>query len=169
MRAEEAPGPGLAVDNRMYLVLPARSANLSLARAAVAAFAAQLPFTVEDLEDIKVAVSEAVSNVILHAYGPAGGDVAVTAALRGHDLEVTVEDNGCGIADVSQARQPLFTTSTDRMGLGFVLMESFMDQVDVASAPGRGTRVKMCKASSEHRAQGGGRETNGGGPPHPAL
>ncbi len=85
------------------------------------------------------------------------------------ELAVEVSDNGCGIADVSQARQPLFTTSTDRMGLGFVLMESFMDQVDVASAPGRGTRVKMCKASSEHRAQGGGRETNGGGPPHPAL
>lgn len=148
----------------MFLVLPARAANLSLARAAVAAFAAHLPFTVEDLEDIKVAVSEAVSNVILHAYGPAGGDVTVAAVLRGNTLEVTIEDSGRGIADIAQARQPSFTTSPERMGLGFVLMESFMDQVDAASAPGRGTKVILRKAANERRAQGGGKGTDGGEP-----
>jgi stage II sporulation protein AB (anti-sigma F factor) len=156
-------------DNSMLLRLPARAANLSLARAAVAAFAAHLPFTVEDLEDIKVAISEAVSNVILHAYSMQPGEVTLTATIQGHQLEVTVEDQGRGIADIAQARQPSFTTSPDRMGLGFVLMESFMDDVEVDSAPGRGTVIRLRKVASERRAQGGGTGPDGGEPPQPAL
>lgn len=141
----------------MRLELPARPANLSLARAAVAAFAAQLPFTVEELDDLKVALSEAVSNVVLHAY-PDGrsGDVIITALVQGEDqFEVCVEDRGCGIADVAKAREPAYTTAPDRMGLGFVLMENFMDQVEVESTPGKGTRVTMRKQAPHRRMQGG--------------
>lgn len=152
----------------MSLRLPARAANLSLARATVAAFAAQLPFTVEDLEDIKVAVSEAVSNVILHAYGPEGGDVTIAAALLGDCLEVAVQDSGRGIADIEQARQPSFTTSPDRMGLGFVLMDNFMDGVDVESAPGRGTTVTLRKYASQRRAHANGAGHDGQEPPQQA-
>jgi stage II sporulation protein AB (anti-sigma F factor) len=153
----------------MGLCLPARAANVSLARATVAAFAAQLPFTVEDLEDIKVAVSEAVSNVILHAYGEAGGEVTISASLSGDFLEVTIEDNGRGIADIAQARQPSYTTSPDRMGLGFVLMESFMDSIEVRSIPGKGTAVTLRKAAPRGQARGGGTGTDGQEPPQPAV
>ncbi len=145
----------------MRLELPARPTNLSLARAAVAAFAAQLPFTVEDLDDLKVALSEAVSNVILHAYpGGAAGDVIITAEIQGEDrFWVCVEDRGCGIADIAKAREPAYTTVPDRMGLGFALMENFMDQVQVESAPGKGTRVTMSKRVP-NRMQGGTAVTN---------
>jgi stage II sporulation protein AB (anti-sigma F factor) len=153
----------------MRLVLPARSANLALARATVAAFAAQLPFTVEELEDLKVAVSEAVSNVILHAY-PDGqrGDVAIEAATSGAMLEVVVEDQGAGIEDVDRAREPAYTTAPDRMGLGFVLMENFADEVEVHSVPGRGTKVTLRK-SAGYRQQGGDAVSHDPDPDHPSL
>jgi stage II sporulation protein AB (anti-sigma F factor) len=155
MDAEPAALPE-GIQNRMLLELPARAANLSLARAAVAAFAAQLPFTVDDLEDIKLAVSEAVSNVVLHAYAPgAEGAVHIEAFVRGEVLEVLVADTGRGIADIAQARQPAFTTAPDRMGLGFVLMDTFMDELCVDSAPGRGTRVTLRKHASCRDEQGG--------------
>lgn len=153
--------PGGA-DNRMLLELPARAENLSLARASVAAFAAGLPFTVEDLEDIKVAVSEAMSNVILHAY-PYGGEglVRIEAVVRATTLEVVVSDAGKGIADVARARQPAFTTIPERMGLGFVLMENFMDEVLVDSGSGRGTKVTLRKSVSHRDEQGGCAESDG--------
>lgn len=153
--------------NRMELVLPARAANVALARATVAAFAAGLPFTVDELEDLKMAVSEAVSNVVLHAYpGGAEGDVNLRATIAGDRLEVVVEDQGAGISDVAQAREPAFTTVPDRMGLGFVLMENFVDSVEVQSEPGRGTKVTLRKHAG-HRQQGG--DAVGHHPEPPAL
>ena len=122
-----------------------RSANEGFARGAVACFAAQLDPTLEELGDIKTAVSEAVTNAIVHAYPDTLGKVVVKAKiLEGNVLEVTVRDWGRGIADVEQARKPLYTTGgEERSGMGFTIMESFMDKLTVRSAEGKGTRVTM--------------------------
>ena len=122
-----------------------RSANEGFARGAVACFAAQLDPTLEELGDIKTAVSEAVTNAIVHAYPDTLGKIVVKAKiLDGNILEVTVRDWGKGIADVEQARQPLFTTGgEERSGMGFTIMESFMDKLTVRSSEGKGTRVTM--------------------------
>ena len=122
-----------------------RSANEGFARGAVACFAAQLDPTLEELGDIKTAVSEAVTNAIVHAYPDTLGKVVVKAKiLEGNVLEVTVRDWGKGIADVDKARQPLYTTGgEERSGMGFTIMESFMDKLTVRSAEGKGTRVTM--------------------------
>lgn len=131
--------------NRMLLEITSLPENVGLVRIAVAAMAAYLDFTVPELEEIKVAVSEAVSNAVIHAYPDRAGTIRVMAEVAGEDFTVTVQDDGVGIADVEQARQPSFSTDPDRMGLGFVFMESFMDEVDVESRPGEGTRVRMRK------------------------
>lgn len=131
--------------NEVKLEFPSRAENVGLARVSMAAFAGQLDFTLPDLEEIKVAVSEAVTNCIVHAYGDGTGLIRVSATLGDGSLKVTVEDWGRGITDVEQARQPSFSTEPERMGLGFVFMESFMDKVEVDSNPGRGTRVHMWK------------------------
>ena len=122
-----------------------RSANEGFARGAVACFAAQLDPTLEELGDIKTAVSEAVTNAIVHAYPDTLGKIVVKAKiLEGNVLEVTVRDWGRGIADVEQARQPLYTTGgEERSGMGFTIMESFMDKLSVRSAEGKGTKVTM--------------------------
>ena len=122
-----------------------RSANESFARSAVACFAAQLDPTMEELGDIKTAVSEAVTNAIVHAYPDTLGRIVVKARiLEGNVLEVSVRDWGRGIEDVEQARQPLYTTGgEERSGMGFTIMESFMDKVAVRSAVGKGTKVTM--------------------------
>ena len=122
-----------------------RSANEGFARGAVACFAAQLDPTLEELGDIKTAVSEAVTNAIVHAYPDTLVKIVVKAKiLEGNVLEVTVRDWGRGIADVEQARQPLYTTGgEERSGMGFTIMESFMDKLTVRSAEGKGTRVTM--------------------------
>ena len=122
-----------------------RSANDGFARGAVACFAAQLDPTLEELGDIKTAVSEAVTNAIVHAYPDTLGKIVVKAKiLEGNVLEVTVRDWGKGIADVEQARKPLYTTGgEERSGMGFTIMESFMDKLTVRSAEGKGTRVTM--------------------------
>ena len=127
-----------------------RSANEGFARGAVACFAAQLDPTLEELGDIKTAVSEAVTNAIVHAYPDTLGKIVVKAKiLDGNILEVTVRDWGKGIADVEQARQPLYTTGgEERSGMGFTIMESFMDVVKVRSTPGKGTQVTMRKRIS---------------------
>ncbi len=139
----EVPAP--PAGNEMELRFPARPENVGLARVAVAAFASQLPFTLPELEEIKVAVSEAVSNAVVHAYDGGEGAVRVRACRRDGVLEIVVSDRGRGIEDVRRAREPSFTTAPGRMGLGFAFMEAFMDRVEVASAPGRGTRVRMWK------------------------
>ena len=122
-----------------------RSSNEGFARGAVACFAAQLDPTLEELGDIKTAVSEAVTNAIVHAYPDSLGRVAVKARiLEDNVLEISVRDWGKGIADVEKAREPLFTTGgEERSGMGFTIMESFMDKLTVRSAEGKGTRVTM--------------------------
>ena len=133
--------------NEVLLEFPSRSSNEGFARAAVACFAAQMDPTLNALEDIKTAVSEAVTNAIVHAYPDAIGKVAVRARIcPGNVLELTVKDHGRGIADVEKAREPLYTTGgEERSGMGFTIMESFMDKLTVRSVPGRGTTVLMRK------------------------
>ena len=133
--------------NEVTLTFPSRSSNEGFARSAAACFTSQMDPTLNELEDIKTAVSEAVTNAIVHGYPDAIG--TVTLKLRvcpGNILELTVKDKGRGIPDVEKARQPMFTTGgAERSGMGFTIMESFMDQLLVRSVPGRGTTVTMKK------------------------
>ncbi len=133
--------------NRFSMNFSARSANENFARAAVAAFAAQLDPTLEEINDIKTAVSEAVTNCIVHAYGEQTGKVYIICAISDqHDLRISVRDTGCGIENVDRAMEPLFSTvGGERAGLGFAVMQSFMDSLKVRSLPGRGTTVTMSK------------------------
>ena len=139
--------------NYLKLEFPSRSANEALARSSVAAFAAQLDPTLDELGDIKTAVSEAVTNAIVHAYPDTVGTVWLRARiLEGDCLELTVKDKGRGIPDVEQARQPLYTTGgEDRSGMGFTIMESFMDRLTVRSRPGVGTTVTMLRRIRRRR------------------
>ena len=137
----------IKAENEVLLEFPSRSSNEGFARAAVACFAAQLDPTLNELEDIKTAVSEAVTNAIVHGYPDCLGMVQVRVRVcPGNVLELTVKDRGRGIPDVEQARQPMFTTGgEERSGMGFTIMESFMDKLTVRSAAGRGTTVTMRK------------------------
>ena len=132
-------------NNYIAIEFPSRSVNEGLARAAVAAFASQLDPTLDELGDIKTAVSEAVTNAIVHAYPQEIGKIALRVSIfDGNVLEITVRDWGCGIADVEKAREPLFTTGgEERSGMGFTIMESFMDALTVRSKNGKGTVVTM--------------------------
>ena len=131
--------------NYIHLEFLSRSANEAFARGAAACFAAQLDPTLEELGDIKTAVSEAVTNAIVHAYPDSLGKIVMRARiLEGDVLEITIRDWGRGIPDVDKARQPLYTTGGDeRSGMGFTIMESFMDALTVRSSEGKGTRVTM--------------------------
>ena len=134
--------------NSVKLTFASRSVNEGFARAVVAAFLVPLDPTVPQLADLKTAVSEAVTNCIVHAYPESIGPVTLTAALyEGGLVRITVSDRGVGIADVEQALQPTYTTGNpeERAGLGFAVMQSFMDKVKVSSTPGRGTRVTLSK------------------------
>ena len=133
--------------NEVILEFPSRSSNEGFARSTVACFAAQLDPTLNELEDIKTSVSEAVTNAIVHAYPDAIGKVLMKIRIcPGNVLEITVRDKGRGIPDVEKARQPMFTTGgAERSGMGFTIMESFMDQVNVRSVMGKGTTVVMKK------------------------
>lgn len=133
--------------NTVKITFPSRSVNEGFARSALSAFAAQADPTLDELADVKTAVSEAVTNCIVHAYANTIGPITLTAALyEDGTLRVAVADKGCGIPDVSKAMGPLFTTGgAERAGLGFAVMESFMDSVKVRSAPGKGTRVTLSK------------------------
>ena len=126
--------------NQMQLEFPSRSSNEAFARTAVACFAAQMDPTVEELNDIKTAVSEAVTNCIVHAYPDKIGKITLKARiLEGGVLDLTIRDRGCGIADVAQARQPMFTTGgAERSGMGFTIMESFMTALPCHLQPGEG-------------------------------
>ena len=134
-------------ENYITLEFLSRSANEGFARGAVACFAAQLDPTLEELGDIKTAISEAVTNAIVHAYPDRLGKIVLKARiLAGGVLEISVRDWGRGIADVEKARQPLYTTGgEERSGMGFTIMESFMDRLTVRSQEGKGTRVTMCR------------------------
>ena len=135
------------MNNEMKLSFPSCSSNEGFARAAVAAFVAKLDPTIEELSDLKTAVSEAVTNCIVHGYRDAIGVIYITATLS-EDRRITVKirDKGCGIPDIQQAMEPLFSTGgEERAGLGFSVMESFTDSLRVRSAVGKGTTVTMQK------------------------
>lgn len=133
--------------NFIKLSFPSKSVNESFARTAVAAFCTQLDPTVEQINDIKTSVSEAVTNCIVHGYRDTFGVIYITATIKEDTVTIKIADKGVGIEDVSKAMQPLFTTDPngERAGIGFAVMQSFMDSVKVKSALGKGTRVVMTK------------------------
>ena len=133
------------VENQVTLEFPSRSSNEGFARTAAACFAAQLDPTLDEINDIKTAVSEAVTNAIVHAYPNTLGKIVLKLRIReDHSLEIVVRDWGIGIPDIDQARTPMFTTGNeDRSGMGFTIMESFTDSIKVRSAPDKGTTVTM--------------------------
>lgn len=135
----------MKAQNVMQIDFLSKSSNEGFARVAVAAFATQLDPTLEEIGDIKTAVSEAVTNAIVHAYPDTLGKIRIRAKLYPNNiLELCIRDWGVGIADVEKARQPMFTTGgEERSGMGFTIMESFMDTLRVRSAPGQGTTVTM--------------------------
>ena len=135
------------VENHMELRFEAKSVNESLARMAVAAFLTDMNPTLSEVDDVKTAVSEAVTNAIVHGYSSDKEQVIIRCSRRDRLCVVQVEDEGVGISDVKQARLPFFTTKPEqnRSGMGFSFMETFMDQVEVESTPGRGTKVTMTK------------------------
>ena len=132
-------------DNYMILEFPSRSTNEAFARSAVACFAAQMDPTLEELGDIRTAVSEAVTNCIVHAYPNEIGNITLRCRiLKDNVLDIVIKDKGVGIADVEQARRPAFTTGgAERSGMGFTIMESFMTSFEVNSSTGKGTTVHM--------------------------
>jgi len=151
----------MEVNNYFTMTFPAYSRNESFARVAVASFAAQLDPTLEELNDIKTAVSEAVTNAIIHGYGEQGGEVVITTSLRADNtLEIIVKDTGAGIDDLDQAREPLYTSRPDleRSGMGFTVMEEFMDSVSIDTKPGQGTVVTMIKEISVREPGGHGED-----------
>lgn len=133
--------------NYMILEFPSKSSNEAFARSAVACFAAQMDPTLEELGDIRTAVSEAVTNCIVHAYPDKLGTITLRCRiLKDNVLDIVIKDKGVGIPDVEQARRPSFTTGgAERSGMGFTIMESFMDRLTVKSTPGKGTTVSMRK------------------------
>lgn len=134
--------------NEMKIILPSHSVNEGAARAAVSSFLIQTDPTVEELSDIRTAVSEAVTNAIVHGYRGTKGIIEITVRLLAeHEIYIRIKDKGCGIANVEQAMEPLFTTAPEeeRSGLGFSVMESFMDRLKVNSKIGKGTTITMRK------------------------
>lgn len=125
-----------------------RSENEALARVIVSAFIARLDPTLEELDDVRTAVSEAVTNAIIHGYGHEEGSVYLGCELDEHTLTIVIEDKGVGIDDLNQAMQPLYTSKPEeeRSGMGFTMMQTFMDQLTVTSTPGEGTKVVMIKS-----------------------
>ncbi len=135
--------------NEFRLTVESRSVNESFVRGTVAAFMSQLDPTLEEIADIKTAVSEAVTNCIVHAYPNCVGKIYIHSSIDNDTIKVKIRDKGCGIDDIKQARTPLFTTlGGERAGLGFAVMESFCDKIYVRSKPGKGTTVTLIKKTS---------------------
>lgn len=137
-------------NNYMRLEFLSKSSNESFARVVVASFAAQLDPTLEELSDIKTAVSEAVTNAIIHGYEYKEGLVILESKITGNEIEIIVEDKGMGISDIGEAIEPFYTSKPDleRSGMGFTVMETFMDSLQIESIKGQGTIVKMTKRFS---------------------
>ena len=137
----------MKAQNFIKINFPSKSVNEGFARSAISAFCAQFDPTVEQINDIKTAVSEAVTNCIVHGYRNTFGIIYITATIADNTLTVKIVDKGVGIEDVSKAMQPLFTTDPDgeRAGIGFAVMQTFMDSLKVKSSSGKGTRVVMTK------------------------
>lgn len=143
------------VINKMQMKFPSLSVNEAMARGMVAVFVSQLDPEITELADIKCAVSEAVTNCIVHGYRESAGFVTLSVSiLEGRVVRIDVKDKGCGIPDVKQARQPLYTTDAagERSGMGFTVMESFMDCLRVTSRVGKGTTVSMCRQLSKRES-----------------
>ncbi|NPV26258.1 MAG: anti-sigma F factor [Firmicutes bacterium] len=137
----------MTIKNQMKIEFLSIPENVAFSRVVVASFAAQLDFTLNDLEEIKVATSEAVSNSIIHGYeNQPIGMVRIKATIDDRTLEIIVEDDGKGIADIELATQPAYSSDPERMGLGFVFMKSFMDQIEVTSEVNKGTQVRLIKS-----------------------
>ena len=137
----------MKIDNEMRLEFVSKSQNESFARSVVAAFVAQLDPTIEELAEVKTAVSEAVTNAIIHGYSCGTGTVVIVSRIIDKTVEVEVRDFGTGIPDIELARQPLYTSKPEleRSGMGFTVMETFMDKVEIESLPGKGTIIHMTK------------------------
>ncbi len=143
----------MEVKNEIKFIMPSLSVNEAAARAVVSSFLIQADPTVEELSDIRTAVSEAVTNAIVHGYRNSNGNVELTVKLlENREIYIRIKDRGCGISDVEKAMEPLFTTAPEeeRSGLGFSVMESFMDKLKVKSNVGKGTTVVMRKRLSSH-------------------
>ncbi|MFF2090172.1 anti-sigma F factor [Paenibacillus sp. NPDC058174] len=139
----------------MTLTFSARSENEAFARVAIASFVSQLDPTLEELNDLKTAVSEAVTNAIIHGYdSDPAGKVTIEASIEGDSVSIIISDNGHGIEDLDLARQPLYTSKPEleRSGMGFTIMENFMDRFDVSSDLGGGTRLSMLKRIESKKA-----------------
>ena len=141
--------------NKMQLEILSKSNNEAFARITVAAFAAQLDPTIEELADIKTAVSEAVTNCIIHAYESRQGIIKINAQLKGNEIIIQISDNGKGIENVDIAKEPLYTTkpNLERSGMGFTIMESFMDTMKVESIVGLGTKVTLTKTIKKNEEE----------------
>lgn len=139
------------MNNRLKVNFPAIPENESVARTIVSAFLVPLDPTIRELDDVRTAVSEAVSNAIIHAYPKKDGDVILEAVMQDNKLRLTIEDNGIGIQNVEKAREPMFTTcpELERSGMGFTFMEAFMNEVEVESSLGNGCKVTMLKIFGE--------------------
>ena len=144
---ENGKNVGMPECETMELIMESRSENEEFARVVAAVFASRLDPTLEEIDDVKTAVSEAVTNAEIHGYGGESGTITVEVEIEGREVTVVVEDYGIGIRDVEKAMEPMFTTDKTgtRSGMGFSFMEAFMDQVHVESEPGKGTKVVMRK------------------------
>ena len=133
--------------NRFYMEVESRSQNEEFARVVVAVFMSRMDPTLEEVDDVKTAVSEAVTNAVIHGYRNGSGIIYIESEIEGKELTVSVKDTGAGIPDIEKAMEPMYTTDTtgERSGMGFSFMEAFMDQVQVQSRPGEGTVVIMKK------------------------
>ena len=142
------------MENYMKLEIPAKSCNESFVRATVAAFAVQLDLSIEEMADIKTAVSEAVTNSIVHGYADMKGVISVVCRITDNAIEIEISDRGVGIEDIDKAMQPLYTSRPegDRSGMGFTVMQTFMDELEVRSEAGEGTTVIMRKCISADKS-----------------
>ena len=143
----EAVGPGEKQEGWFSMDMDSGSRNEAFARTVAAVFASRLDPTLEELEDIRTAVSEAVTNAVIHGYGNGTGRIHMEACIREKEFVIQIQDEGAGIPDVEKAMEPMYTTDTtgERSGMGFSFMEAFMDRVEVRSRPGEGTTVLMTK------------------------
>lgn len=137
----------MRIDNEMKLEFLSKSQNESFARSVVAAFIVQLDPTIDELADVKTAVSEAVTNAIIHGYEHRSGHITIISRIIGRTVEIEIKDDGKGIENIDLARQPLYTSKPEmeRSGMGFTVMETFMDNVEVDSQPGIGTTIRLTK------------------------
>ena len=138
--------------NTMLIKIPSRSENERFARTVCAAFLIELDPTLEEMSEIKTAVSEAVTNAVIHGYNSQAGEITITGEISERTVTYTISDNGCGIKDIDKAREPLYTgkPESERSGMGFSIMEAFMDELKVESEPGKGTKITMTKRLSEN-------------------